>query len=112
MTLRNRATPEGRELGQHVARLVDADEARARERFPDLPPRCASCACRAGPHVANGSPETLMDFLKCITEGREFYCHEPAREGMLCSGWAIVMLAKAEADFREAPWGWSQEAEA
>lgn len=40
-----------------------------------------------------------------IVEGHEFYCHEPAREGALCSGWAMFMLAKNDAsDFGEVPW--------
>lgn len=47
-----------------------------------------------------------MDFLKCLIEGREFYCHEPAREDQFCSGWAMFMLAKDEADFHEVNWPW------
>jgi hypothetical protein len=105
---RNRPTPEGQELGEHLARLCDDAEPKARLRMPDLPPRCNSCAFRKGVHLANGSPETQMDALKCIMEGREFHCHEPAREGHLCSGWAMFMLAKDDADFIEAPWDWVQ----
>ena len=37
-------------------------------------------------NVANGSPETQMDALKCLMEGVEFYCHQPDRAGHLCSG--------------------------
>jgi hypothetical protein len=32
--------------------------------------------------------------LKCVIERREFQCHEPAREGEPCSGWAMMMLAR------------------
>jgi hypothetical protein len=82
-TIRNRPTPEGAQLGFHLARFCDEAEPKARLRFPELPPRCNSCAFRAGPHSANGSPQTQMDVLKCLMEGREFYCHEPSRKGML-----------------------------
>jgi hypothetical protein len=105
MTIRNRTTPEGQELGAILAKWCDQAEPDARLRFPELPPRCNSCAFRAGPHLANGSPETQMDALKCVMEGHEFYCHEPAREGMLCMGWAMFMLAKSGGEgFREVPW--------
>jgi hypothetical protein len=92
--IRNRATPEGREIGARMAKFCDDEEPKARLRFPELPPRCNSCAFRQGDHVANGSPETQMDALKCVMEGREFYCHEPAREGMLCMGWACLCWQK------------------
>lgn len=110
MTIRNRPTPEGRELGKMLARFCDDAEPAARLRMPDLPPRCNSCAFRAGPHTANGSPVTQMDALKCVMEGREFECHEPAREGHLCSGWAMLMLAKDAPDFTDAPWPFSEPA--
>lgn len=106
---RNRTTPEGQELGEHLARLCDDAEPKARLKMPGLPPRCNSCAFRKGAHIANGSPETQMDALKCIVEGHEFYCHEPAREGQLCSGWAMFMLAKNDAEFIEVPWDWTQQ---
>jgi hypothetical protein len=107
--IRNHRTPEGAELGRTLARWCDDAEPKARLRFPELPPRCASCAFRAGVHVANGSPATQMDALKCVLEGVEFFCHEPAREGMLCSGWAMMMLAKDAADFGEVSWQFSNE---
>lgn len=107
--IRNRPTPEGQHLGKIVAKWCDDAEPRARLRMPELPPRCNSCACREGPHTASGSPETQMDFLKCIMEGHEFYCHEPAREGALCSGWAMFMLARDDAEFGNVPWAFSDE---
>jgi len=45
-----------------------------------------------------------MDALKCVTEGHEFLCHEPSREGMPCMGWAMMMLAKDTPEFHQAPW--------
>lgn len=110
MKVRNVGTPEGAELGKHLARFCDEAEPKARLKFPELPPRCNSCAFRAGPHVANCSPETQMDALKCWMEGREFYCHEPGRTGMLCMGWVTMILAKDNADFVTVDWPFSDEA--
>jgi hypothetical protein len=80
-SVRNRTTPEGAAIGKNTARLCDAAEPLARLKLPELPPRCNSCACREGPHVANGSPVTQMDFLKCIMEGHEFLCHDRRGKG-------------------------------
>jgi hypothetical protein len=111
MTVRNRTTPEGAAIGKRMAQFCDDAEPKARLKLPELPPRCNSCACREGPHTANGSPVTQMDFLKCIMEGFEFYCHEPSREGQLCSGWAMFMLAKDDAKFTTVPWDFSADPE-
>lgn len=92
--IRNHVTPEGQSLGDRMAKFCDDAEPKARLKFPELPPRCNSCAFRAGRHLANGSPYTQMDVVKCVMEGIEFHCHEPAREGAICSGWAMMMLAK------------------
>ena len=107
--IRNRATPEGAALGFHMARFCDEAEPAARLKFPELPPRCNSCAFRHGDHVPSGSPTTQMDALKCWIEGHEFYCHEPAREGALCSGWAMMMLAKNDDSFTKVDWPFSDE---
>lgn len=104
---RHGATPEGTALGEHMARFCDEAEPKARLRMPELPPRCNSCAFRRGDHTANGSPTTQMDALKCWMEGREFLCHEPARDGALCSGWAMMMLAKDAPDFVKVDWSFS-----
>lgn len=111
MAERNRRTEEGAELGRHLARFCDQAEPLARLKVPELPPRCNSCAFRAGPHAANGSPQTQMDALKCVMEGSPFLCHEPAREGAFCSGWTMFMLAaERPEDFREVPWDFSGDA--
>lgn len=108
MSERNKATPEGWALGVTLARFCDEAEPSARLKEPTLPPRCNSCAFRAGPHVANGSPETQMDALKCVIEGVEFQCHQPDRVGHPCSGWAMMMLARKESDkLGTAPWPFS-----
>lgn len=84
----NVATPEGRALGAEIARLCDQEAIRlARDG------RCATCACRAGDHLANGSPETLMSFVKCIAEREPFWCHEADRP---CAGWLLMRFGNDE----------------
>jgi len=102
--IKNYRTEDGYALGREMARLCDEAEPKARLRFPELLSRCNSCAFRAGRHLASGSPATQMDAAKCVLEGKEFYCHEPARDGVLCMGWAMLMLAKDQPDFVTAPW--------
>ena len=58
----NQRTPEGADLGRHIARLCDKELAGK----PDK--RCPTCAFRAGEHLANGSVETLMSAIKCCSE--------------------------------------------
>jgi hypothetical protein len=101
--IRNYRSPEGGELGELLARMCDKAEPEARLKVPELPPRCNSCALRAGRHIANGSPGTLLDLLKCVMERIPFHCHEPAREGELCSGWSMLMLTTKK-EIVEAPW--------
>lgn len=113
MTLiRNKATEEGRRLGREIARICDNSEPASRLKFPELPPRCASCAFREGTHVANGSVTTTMDAVKCVLDGVPFMCHEPSREDAVCSGWAMMMLANEANGSFKAPWPFSDEIEA
>jgi len=106
--IRNRATPDGRELGRQLARLCDEAEPRARLKVPELTPRCASCAFREGPHLASGSSETLMDALKCVMEGVEFGCHDVHRPDHLCSGWLMLTLADpAKLGRLKVPWSFT-----
>jgi hypothetical protein len=89
----NAVTEEGRELGRHMARLCDGEFAGK----PDG--RCRTCAFRAGDHLANGSPETLMTALKCALEGEPFWCHEHDRP---CAGWRAMRSPKGER--LQTPW--------
>lgn len=104
--IRNRATPDGHALGREIARLCDEAEPRARLKLPELPPRCASCAFREGPHLASGSPETLMDALKCAMEGVEFGCHDVHRLDHPCSGWLMLTLG-GDGKPIDAPWNFT-----
>ena len=83
----NLRTSEGAELGYHMARLCDG------ELSGKCDDRCRTCAFRAGDHLANGSPETLMTALKCAMENTPFWCHEHDRA---CAGWAAMRTAKGQ----------------
>lgn len=89
----NVTTPEGRELGFHLARLYET----ALDGRQDQ--RCQTCAFRRGDHLANGSPETLMTALKCAMERTPFWCHEADNP---CAGWLVMRGEKGQQ--RQAPW--------
>lgn len=92
------ATEAGHELGRHLARLCDAAEPLARDFGLDMEPRCASCPFRAGPHVPNGSPRTLMDAIRKTRTGEALECNEPERAEEGCTGWAIFLFAEVAND--------------
>lgn len=104
MTIRNFTSPEGHFLGTKLAAWCDDAEPRARLKVPELPTRCGSCAFRQGPHLANGSPATQMDALKCVIEGETFGCHDVHREGSACAGWMMMVLGNEDAGPGKAPW--------
>lgn len=75
----NLPSPEGAELGRHLARLLDVD--------PDAEGLCRECAFREGA-VGNVRAATVMDALKCAAEGSPvFYCHMQGRGLCPCAGW-------------------------
>lgn len=83
--IENTATPEGRELGAILAGWCDKEaETQGRDD------RCSTCAFRAGDHLANGSPVTLMSALKCAMEREPFWCHET---DVPCAGWSLMRLS-------------------
>jgi hypothetical protein len=88
----NRPTREGYELGAVLAKLADRGEHILLAEDGDAPRRCASCAYKAGT-FPNGCPETVLDALKCSTEGIMFTCHhsEPLENkkgySEMCAGW-------------------------
>lgn len=92
MLRKNKTSPEGHYVGQRMAEFCDEAEPKARLKIPCLLPRCESCALRSGVHLANGSPDTQIDMLHSIIDGTPFYCHQPGRENLLCSGWVMMMI--------------------
>lgn len=89
----NLATREGRELGAGLARLCDVEVGRRQMNRE----RCGTCAFRQGDHIANGSPETLMDAFKCVMERTIFWCHEV---NLPCVGWQLLVFAGKCSDAR------------
>lgn len=89
---RNVPTPEGRELGKHLARFFAIEQPKVEAQFPGSTERCKSCAFREGT-FPNGCPETVVDALNCTMSGQPFYCHVGLKDGRptkLCAGWAVL----------------------
>lgn len=95
----NEPSPEGRELGEQLARFVEIE----RERDPTLREPCFDCAFRKGA-APNGMAATVMDALKCVIEKTPFYCHLTYDDGKerLCAGWEALVDGKSPAG--TAPW--------
>lgn len=92
----SRVSPEGRALGEQMARLTDKAAATlAAEGEPDE--RCKSCAFRRGT-VPNGCLQTQMDAMKAVIEGVPFLCHQHDRKGTPCHGWFAARVALKRAD--------------
>lgn len=81
----NDVTPEGLEMGYHLSRWADAEEAKS--LLANGRQRCVTCAFRCGTY-AGGSPTTTMDALKCVMEGVPFLCHEDTLQ--ICAGYALL----------------------
>lgn len=91
--VKNEPTPEGRALGEQLARLTDKAEAKLLAVTGEAPKRCVTCAFRRGTYP-NGCAITTMDALKCVMELVPFYCHhsekdERGNHSGLCAGWLI-----------------------
>ena len=74
--IRNHPTPEGREMGAHLARWTEAalPKLAAMGQEDD---RCKTCAFREGT-VPNRCIDTVADAMKCVVEGEHmFLCHHP-----------------------------------
>jgi hypothetical protein len=84
----SRVTPEGRALGEQMARLYDIAERRL-GASADPDERCKSCAYRAGT-VPNGCAQTQLDISKCLAEAIPFYCHQDLKK--LCHGWSTCHI--------------------
>jgi hypothetical protein len=100
--IRNKPTPEGRALGEYLARFCDTEIERYRDTGLAVPRRCDTCAYRAGTY-GNGCLPTVADALKCALEGVPFACHEHRKSDAapVCAGWMILRVNAGEI---EAPW--------
>jgi len=92
--IQNRPSPEGRMIGEQLARLCDKAEIEIRKQFPDHDERCKSCAFRSGT-LPNGCLITVMDALKATLECHPFMCHQDfdakGEPTQLCAGFVILM---------------------
>lgn len=104
----NRPTEEGRELGAHLARFADDAVRSLKADGVDVPERCASCAFRQG-SVPNGCAPTLMDALKCLLEGKTFFCHCGSADAPhACAGYAAIVAADGDRSTPvRAPWSFT-----
>ncbi len=93
--MNSRVSEQGKRLGQAMARIAERGRSVLAAHGLAAPgvdsvrdDMCASCACRPGT-VPNGCTQTQLDLLKCIVEGKPFYCHAP-RDGRMCAGWVAA----------------------
>ena len=104
-------TPEGIEMGQHLARMCDLAEVEQRRRFPNQAQRCQTCAFRAGT-LPNGDPVTLLDAVKCLVEMVPFMCHQyfnaDGSPRDMCAGYALL-LSYRNGKPGKMPWDFSKE---
>jgi hypothetical protein len=94
VNIKNEPTPEGRALGEQLARLTEVELAKLKPKFPNHAEPCGTCAFRRGTYP-NGCLATVMDALKCVVENHDFMCHEHRKgEPMTpCTGWFIAVSA-------------------
>lgn len=109
----NRPSELGRAMGRELARLVENNMERDKERFPNAPDgRCKTCAFRPGT-IPNGCEETVMDALKAALQFDRFLCHqthdENGKPDKICVGWLYACSGSRER--MEAPWPYSHEGE-
>lgn len=103
-----RVTPQGREMGAHIARLIQPGiDALIAEGEPDE--RCKTCAFRAGT-VPNGCVQTLADAVKCLMEGdRRFVCHQDPQHQKVCHGYFAGRFMSADKPNVKVPWEYSPD---
>jgi len=89
----NAPSPEGREMGLHLAQWTDVAEPAYRRAHPSARERCGECAFRRG-SIPNRCLPTVANALKCAFEGEIFYCHRNIPNGteptVPCAGWLIL----------------------
>lgn len=109
-----RVTPEGKAIGEQVARLTET-MVNELEQKGISDQRCKTCAFRQGT-VPNGCIQTQADALKCVMEGNLFICHQNLKNPTPCFGYmaarAAIIKANDGNDVREEmPWKYSHEHE-
>lgn len=91
----SRVSPEGKALGERMARIADKACARLAAQG-EADERCKTCAFRAGT-VPNGCMQTQLDVLKAVVEDEPFLCHHDKRNHTMCHGWFAVGVLKLQA---------------
>lgn len=107
MKVRNRPTPDGRELGKNMARFADVEEANWKFELGFYPVRCPSCAFKKGT-IPNGCVSTTMDATKCTLENVPFFCHYGERRESLTTLCAGYLLLRSEHPIK-VDWPFSDE---
>lgn len=118
MSQQDRVTPEGKALGETMARLAGKAIAHQKQQFPKMKEPCVTCAFRVGT-IPNGCPQTQLDALKCVVEGVPFMCHHGTKDAQgnfneFCAGWfAAYAAVSARGGLKmEIPWDFSPPDEA
>lgn len=101
----NRVTPEGKAVGEQMARLCDREAVTLLvEGEWTEDERCESCAFRKGT-VPNGCVQTQMDAVKCVMEREPFFCHMGPNPGTeVCAGWFACVQAVKHKSKVICPW--------
>ncbi len=104
----NRVSPEGKRLGEQMARLCDREVAKliAEGEYSE-DERCKSCAFRLGT-VPNGCLQTQADVMKAVMEHEPFFCHMTDVPGTeVCAGWFASVQALKNKSKVICPWPYS-----
>lgn len=104
----NRVSPEGKKMGEQMARLCDRESKKfiAEGEWTE-DERCASCAFRLGT-VPNGCLQTQLDVMKAVMEHEAFFCHMVDTPGTkVCAGWFASVQAVKHKPKVICPWPYS-----
>lgn len=104
----NRVSPEGKAIGEQMARLCDRQVQKLIAQGEwSKDERCASCAFRCGT-VPNGCLQTQADAFKTVMEHEPFYCHAVKQIGeKVCAGWFASVQDVKHSTTIICPWPYS-----